>query len=186
REHVTAYVKSCEKCLENKHKTSAPAGLLVPLSIPNKPWEIVTIDILSGLPQNLEGYKYIVVFCDRFSKMSYWAVYRKSPTSEEFFQNYMNLVAENHGLAKEIITDRGPQFASQYWRYFLDLKYIRSKLSSAFHPQTDGQSERQIQWLLAYLRLYSNENGTDWPAYLISVWYCYNHAFQRSTGYSPF
>jgi transposase InsO family protein len=129
----------------------APAGLLLPLPIPACPWEHVTADMIVKLPQS-NGYDSILVIIDHFSKMAHLIPTNKSITAVGIAKLYLDNVFCLHGLPKEWTTDRGPQFVSQVIREIHKMLGIKTSISTAYHPQSDGQTERINQEIEAYLR----------------------------------
>jgi transposase InsO family protein len=118
-----------------------PFGLLQPLSIPNRPWGFVAMDFITDLPI-VRTKNSILVMVDRFTKMAHFTPCSKSIMIEETTQLILDGIVRLHGLPEEIVSDRGPQFASKFWRRLFELLGVDIRLFSAFHPETDGQIER--------------------------------------------
>ena len=131
----------------------AKAGLLKPLEIPSRKWAHITTDLVPDLPES-NGFTAIVVFVDKLTKMVHLAGCVKEVTAMEYAQIFIDNVFRLHGLPEVIISDRDPQFTSKFWRALFDLLGTNLWFSTAFHPQTDGQSERMIQTLDNCLRSY--------------------------------
>ena len=153
RGDVTSYVRSCPTYQQMKSDNRAKAGLLQPLEIPTRKWAQVTTDLVTDLPES-DGYTTIAVFVDRYTKMVHFAPCRKEVTAMEYAKLFVDHVFRLHGLPEVIISDRDPRFTSKFWKGLFDLLGTDLRFSTAFHPQTDGQSERAIQTLENFLRPY--------------------------------
>lgn len=184
-QYVKNYVKSCD-CQRNKPVRHKPYGKLMPFPFSATPWTQVSLDFIVKLPKS-DNFDSILVICDRgMTKMVHFIPCSESITAEETADLYMKHVFKLHGLPSEIISDRGPQFSSTIWHQIMkDLKVI-VKLSTSFHPQTDGQSERSNQTLEQYLRNYVNYSQNDWIEYLHYAEFAFNNAVHEGIGISPF
>jgi transposase InsO family protein len=121
-------------------------GLLHPLSIPNRPWKSISLDFISDLPV-FNGFDTILIVVDRFTKITHFLPCTKGINSEGTTDLLMREVFQHHGLPNNIKSDRGPQFVSKFWRHLLSLLKVSCNLSSSYHPQTNGQTERINQTL---------------------------------------
>ena len=128
-------------CQRIKPPRHAPYGLLQPREIPTKPWESISMDFVTDLPES-NGYDAIWVVVDRLTKMAHFIPCRKDMDTKQFIQLFLRTVFKHHGLPRDIVTDRGSVFTSDLWKEMTKGMEIRRKLSTAFHPQTDGQTER--------------------------------------------
>jgi len=137
---VKRYVKGCDACQRNKNCTQAPAGKLMPNSIPEKPWSHISADFITKLPL-AQGYDSILVVVDRLTKMAHFIPTTEKTTAEGLARLFRDNIWKLHGLPESIISDRGPQFAAGVMRELNAMLGIDSKLSTAFHPQTDRQTE---------------------------------------------
>ena len=185
RGDVTSYVRSCPTCQQMKSDNRAKAGLLQPLEIPTRKWAQVTTDLVTDLPES-EGYTAIAVFVDRYTKMVHFAPCRKEVTAMEYAKLFVDHVFRLHGLPEVIISDRDPRFTSKFWKGLFDLLGTDLRFSTAFHPQTDGQSERAIQTLENFLRPYVERDPQHWVKQLPLAEFAANNAVNVATGYSPF
>ena len=185
RGDVISYVKTCPVCQEMKSDNRAKAGLLQPLEIPTRKWAQVTTDLVTDLPES-HGYTAIAVFVDRMTKMVHFAPCRKEVTAPEYAQLFVDHVFRLHGLPDVIVSDRDPRFTSRFWRSLFDLLGTDLRFSTAFHPQTDGQSERTIQTLENFLRPYVERHPTEWSRQLPIAEFAANNAVSVATGFSPF
>jgi len=182
---VTLWVQQCDSCQRNKTFPAKKVGQLKPNQIPTRPWEIVSMDLLTDLPES-EGYDTILVVVDRFSKMIRLIRTTKKITSFALARLCWDNVWKDFGVPQTIISDRGPQFASNFIKSHNEMLGITTSLSTAYHPQSDGQSERMIQEVQKTLRMYVNHFQNDWASKLSFVEFASNNAIKSSTGYTPF
>lgn len=185
RQFIRDYVRSCDTCCRAKPSRHRPYGLLRPLDIPEGPWQSVTMDFITALPMS-KGNDSVLVVVDRYSKMAHFVPCRKSINAEETARLLLDQVVKLHGVPKEIITDRGPQFISSFWKTLFELLGSKVKLSSAFHPETDGQTERTNQILEQYLRCTINYQQDNWTELLPLAEFAYNNSVQSATNKTPF
>ena len=143
---VKQYVEGCDACQRNKNCMQAPAGKLMLNSIPEKPWSHISADFITKLPL-AQGYDLILVVVDRLTKMAHFIPTTEKTIAGGLVRLFRDNVWKLHGLPESIISDRGPQFAAEVMRELNAILEIDSKLSTAFHPQTDGQTERMNQEL---------------------------------------
>ncbi|KAI2657893.1 Transposon Tf2-6 polyprotein [Labeo rohita] len=182
---VRRYVASCPVCAQSKSSNSPPAGLLRPLPIPSRPWSHIALDFVSGLPSSA-GNTIILTVIDRFSKAAHFIPLPKLPSAKETALTFFYHVFKIHGLPSDIVSDRGPQFISQFWREFCRQIGATVSLSSGFHPQTNGQAERVNQILGRLLRTLAAHNPASWCENLRWAEYAYNSLPSSATGLSPF
>ncbi len=182
---IKNYIKSCEICCRSKDPRHKPYGLLKPLEIPDRPWTSLSMDFITDLPSS-NGYTCILVVLDRFTKMGHFIPFPNVPSSEDTANAFMLHIFRLHGLPNEILTDRGTQFTSKFWTAICATLKISMKLSSPFHHQTNGLTERVNSVVEQFLRCYSNFKGSNWQNYLFLAEFCYNNSVQESLKYSPF
>ena len=185
RSDVISYVKTCPVCQGMKSDTRAKAGLLRPLEIPTRKWAHVTTDLVTDLPES-DGFTAVAVFVDRMTKMVHFAPCTKEVTAPQYARLFVDTVFRLHGMPEVIVSDRDPRFTSRFWRSLFNLLGTDLRFSTAFHPQTDGQSERAIQTLENFLRPYVERHPTEWSKQLSLAEFAANNAVNSSTGYSPF
>jgi hypothetical protein len=185
RQFVNEYVNSCETCARNKSPRQRPHGPLKPLPIPSGPWKSVSMDFIVELPPS-NGFNAIYVCVDRFTKMAHFTATTTEITAEGTASLYIRNVLRLHGLPNDIISDRGSQFTSKFTKALLKLCDIHGNLSTAFHPQSDGQTERVNQVLEQYLRIFCHYQQDDWYDLLPLAEFAYNNAKHASTQLSPF
>ena len=191
RSFVERYVNSCETCNRNKPVRHAPFGELQSLPVPSQPWESISMDFIVKLPRSLDpishaSFDSIFVVVDRLTKMAYFIPCNEDMDAPEIAQLFLQNIFTQHGLPKSIISDRGSVFTSRFVRSLCQLAGIQQKMSTAFHPQTDGQTERINQVLEQYLRIYCNYQQNDWVSHLALARFAYNNSEHSSTKTTPF
>ncbi len=182
-EDVIRYVRSCSVCAMSKTPRHLPAGKLVPLPVPQRPWSHIGVDFITDLP-NSEGHTCVLV--DRFSKACKLIPLKGLPTALETAESLFLHVFQNYGLPVDIVSDTGPQFISHVWKAFFQLLGVTVSLSSGYHPQTNGQTERKIQELGRYLRSYCSNDQHSWSRFLPWAEYAQKSLRQSTTGLTPF
>ena len=183
---VAHWCRVCDECQRNKPGNRAPAGHLRPLPIPAQPWESMSMDLMTDLPVTDGGFDAVVVFCCRLSKMLHFAPCKKSVTAPELARLFVEHVFRLHGMPANIVSDRDPRFTSHFWRTVFRLLGTQLNMSTAFHPETDGQSERAFRTLQQMLRAFVNPRQNNWAACLPLLEFAYNSSQQASTGFAPF
>ena len=180
------HVHSCDSCQRNKAQRMKPSGLLQPLPIPERRWGSVSVDFITGLPLTANGYDSICVCVDRLSKMTHFTPTTKDVNAEEFANLFFDVVVRLHGVPNDIVSDRGSVFTSAFFRQLCQRMGWKQKLSTAYHPQTDGQTERMNSVLEDMLRHYVDATCSNWDTFLSSAEFAANSAVNASTGFSPF
>jgi hypothetical protein len=183
---IVAYVTSCDACQRNKSSQQAPMGPLRPLPIPEYPWQWVSLDLITGLPPSRSGNDAIVVFVCRLTKMVHYVATRTNVTAPQLATLFMREVVRLHGVPEAILSDRDPRFTAHFWRAFWEQLGTTLTMSTAYHPQTDGQTENANRTLEVILRARVNFAQTDWDQHLAAAELAVNNAQQASTGFSPF
>jgi Integrase zinc binding domain/Chromo (CHRromatin Organisation MOdifier) domain len=183
---VEQYVLTCDACQRNKHSKQLKPGLLMPLPLPEEPCLHWTTDAVTGLPRSKRGVDAIQVYVDRLTKLKRFAAARTSDGSVQLAGTTLRAVIGSHGMPKSMVSDRDPRITAKFWRELSRLLGSEVNLSSAQHPQSDGQSEREIQTLITALRSYANAMGDDWDEYLPALELAFNSKVQASTGAAPF
>jgi hypothetical protein len=183
---VEQYVATCGPCQLNKHSKQLKPGLMMPLPLPEEPCMHWTTDAVSGLPKSKRGHDAIQVFVDRLTKLKRFAVARTTDDSAALANTTLRTIIGPHGMPKSLVSDRDPRITARYWRELSRVLGSEVNLSTAYHPQSDGQSEREIQTLVTALRAYVNAMGNDWDDYLPALELAFNSKQQASTGAAPF
>jgi len=182
---VKKYVDRCNACQRYKNRSEALAGKLMPNAIPEKPWSHISADFITKLPL-AQGYDVILVVCNCFSKMVHFITTTEKTLVEGLAKLFRDHVWKLHGLLESIISDRGVQFAAGMMKELNNLLGIQTKLSTAYHPQTDKQMERINQELEQYLRVFINHRQEQWPDWLGTAKFVYNNKIHMATKISPF
>jgi len=159
--------------------------------VPERPWRSLAMDFIVKLPQSKEPatnelFDGIMVVVDRFTKFGKFIPYRETFKVEDIAQVFIKWVVALHGMPQELVTDRGSVFTSNFWMALMRQFQVKHKLSTSFHPQTDGQTERLNQTLEQYLRAYVNRDQNNWVELLPMAQLAYNSTPSESTGLSPF
>jgi len=154
-------------------------------TIPEKPWSHISADFITKLPL-AQGYNAILVICDQFSKMAHFIATTEKTSAEGLAKLFWDHVWKLHGLPESIISDWGAQFAAGMMKELNNLLGIQIKLSTAYHPQTDGQTERINQELEQYLRVFIDHRQEQWPDWLETAEFTYNNKIHTATKISPF
>lgn len=140
-------MSACSVCAHNKNTYRPPAGLLHPLPTPGRPWPLISLGFITGLPSS-EGNTIILTIVDHFSKAAHLLLaLTKLPKASETAQLMVNHVFRLHGIPNDVVSDRGRQFISQVWKSFCQTLGASVNLSSGFNPQSNGQSVRSNQEL---------------------------------------
>jgi hypothetical protein len=191
RKYVVDNIKKCDVCQRNKATRHAPYGKMMPNQAPRGAWQDITWDFITKLPISVEPmtkvkYDSILVIVDRLTKYAYFVPYQEKSTAEDLAYIFAKEVVANHGRPQRIISDRDKLFTSKFWKSLMDLLGVHHKLSTAYHAQTDGQTERLNQVLEQFLRCYVNYEQTNWVELLPAAQIAYNSAATSTTGVSPF
>ena len=182
---IGKYVEGCDLCQRMKNRTEEPAGKLKLSEVPQKTWSHLTVDFITKLPVVAEKDAILVV-CDRLSKMTHFVATTEETSVEGLARLFRDNVWKLHGLPESVVLDRGPQFAAEVTKELNRMLGIKMKLSTAFHPQTDGQTERMNQELEQYLRFFIEHRQKDWPEWLVAAEFAVNNKIHTATKVSPF
>ena len=183
---VREFVRTCPTCCTTKSSNKKPIGLLQPLPIPSRNWLVVSMDLIVGLPPTPRGFNAIVTLVDKLSKMMHCVPTRNDINAVELARIYFDNVIRLHGIQEAIISDRGTHFTSIFWKSLFKLLGTKIKLSTAYHPQTDVQTERANRTIEEMLRAYVNDRQTNWDEILSAAEFAYNDSVNASTGKTPF
>ena len=184
RETIKLYIKNCDTCQRSKAFRHALYGLLQPNEVPDQPWRSIAMDFITELP-NSNGYDTILVFIDRLTKMSHCLPCQKDLDTQQFATLFMKHIVRLHSILRDIITDRGSLFTSELWKETTKNLGIQRRLSTAFHPQTVGQTERMNAILQHYLRSYINYRQDNWSDLLAIAEFAYNEWISRNKQNHP-
>lgn len=182
---VANYVQSCAPCQLRKRPSSPSSGLLQPIEPPRHPFEVVGIDIFGPLPLSAAQHRYIVVAIDHATRYVETASLYDA-TAEAIAPFILNNVILRHGAPRVLISDRGKSFLSRTVEAILQASKVNHRLTSPYHPQTNGLTERFNHTLADMLSMYISETHSNWDTVLPFITFAYNTAVQSTTGFSPF
>ena len=183
---VTEYVSKCLTCQQVKAEHQVPIGLLNPLPIPQWKWDNITMDFVSGFPLTQQKHDSVWVIIDRLTKSAHFILVRIDYSMDRLAELYVDEIVRLHGVPLSIVSDRDPRFTSRFWKELQSALGTKLNFSTAFHPQTDGQSERLIQVLEDMLRGCVIEFLGSWDRYIPLMEFAYNNSFQSSIGMAPY
>ena len=180
KRHVGDFVRRCLTCQQVKAEHQRPARLLQPLEVAEWKWEHVTMDFVTHLPQTQQRHDVVWVIVDCLTKSAHFLVVRMTFTQKEFCWLYIHEIIRLHGVSVSIISDRDPRFTTHFWKSFQKAMGTQLTMSTAFHPQTDGQSETTIQVLEDMLRACILDLKGSWEEHLPLVEFTYNNSYQTN------
>lgn len=182
---VQQFVMDCDVCQRQKYMATAPGGLLQPLNVPELIWEDVPMDFITGLPKS-KGFEAILVVVDHLSKYGHFIPLKHPYTAQLVAEIFTKEVVRLHGVPASILSDRDPIVVSSFWRELFKLQGTQLKMSTAYHPQTDGQTEVVNRCLETFLRCFIADQPQSWVQRLPWAEYWYNTTFHVSTRTTPF
>lgn len=185
RKDVTNYIDACSICQQVKSPTTCPQGLLQPLSLPDQVWESISMDFITHLPSS-GGKTVIWVVIDRLTKYGHFIALPTKFSAVELASLFVREIYRLHGQPCTIVSDRDKLFMSEFWQELFRLQGTSLATSSAYHPQTDGQTEVLNRCLEDYLRCFVSESGTDWLNHLPWAEWNYNTAWHSAIQMTPF
>ncbi|CAI7755738.1 unnamed protein product [Closterium sp. NIES-53] len=183
---VQQFVTSCDTCQRMKSSKQKKTGLLQPLPVPEQPWQVVSLDFIIGLPSTSRGHDSILVVIDKFSKMGHFIPTNATATAEATACLFFDHIITIHGIPATLISDRDPKFTSKFWKELMELLGTKLAMSSAYHPQTDGQTEQLNQVVEQLLRTACKDDVSHWDTQLPTLEFAYNNASHAATGKTPF
>ena len=187
---VEDYVRGCDIWLASKAVRHKSYGDLQSLPVPTYRWKDLLMDFVTGLPilRDWKGdsYNSILVIVDRLTKMVHYKTVKVTINALSLAEVIIDVVVRHHGLLDSIVTDWGSFFTSKFWSLLCYFLGIKRKLSTAFYPQTNGQTERQNSTMEVYLRAFVNFKQNDWAKLLPMAEFAYNNTKNASTGFTSF
>ncbi|GKF30139.1 putative reverse transcriptase domain-containing protein [Tanacetum coccineum] len=183
---IATYVSKCLTCARVKAEHQRPSGLLVQPNIPQWKWDNITMDFVTKLPKSSQGYDTIWVIVDRLTKSAIFIPIRENDPMEKLARMYLKEVVTRYGIPVSIICDRGPRLSSNFWKSLQKALGTRLDMSTAYHPETNEQSERTIQTLEDMLRAYVIDFRNGWIKHLPLVEFSYNNSYHVSIKDAPF
>ena len=184
-QYVGLYVSHCDPCLHTKIQRRLPFGELQLLPIPEERWNTISVDFISKLPES-GGYDAVMVVVDYIGKRAHFTETLTTIMAAGAANLYLRNVWKLHGLPWKVVSDRGPQFIAAFIKELYQLLEIEAALSTAYHPQTDGQTEQVNQELEQYLQIFVGECQDDWYSLLPLAEFSYNNHVHSSTQQTPF
>lgn len=177
---VREYVKGCYVCQKAKPERIPPAGLLQPLPIPSDPWEVATMDFFDGLPTSKQ-YNCLLVVVDKLTKYAHFIPLKHPYNANKVAELFVDYVYKLHGMPSSLVSDRDPIFTSNFWQAVFKATGTQLKLSTANHPETDGQTERVNQSIECYLRCFISAHPQQWAKWISLCEFWYNTNWHSST-----
>ncbi|KAI3523729.1 hypothetical protein L1887_02080 [Cichorium endivia] len=186
KKDIGEYVGKCLTCSKVKAEYQKPSGLLQQPEIPEWKWEQISMDFVTKLPRTARGHDSIWVIVDRLTKSAHFLPVREDFKMDKLARIYIDEIVARHGVPISIISDRDSRFTSWFWKSLQKALGTRLDLSTAYHPQTDGQSERTIQTLEDMLRACVIDFGGSWDTHLPLVEFSYNNSYHTSIKCAPY
>ncbi|XP_058757342.1 uncharacterized protein LOC131630580 [Vicia villosa] len=182
---VKSFVRCCSSCQQNKYLTSKKQGLIQPLEIPKQVWEDLSMDFITHLPKSF-GHSVIWVICDRLSKFAHFVALPSKFSAIDLARRFSVEICRLHGIPKTIVSDKDPIFLSTFWKELFRVQGTTLKYSTAYHPETDGQTEVLNRCLETYLRCFTSDNPRQWFKYLHLAEFWHNSCFHSAIKMTPF
>ncbi|KAI3744715.1 hypothetical protein L1987_57806 [Smallanthus sonchifolius] len=186
KKDIALFVVKCLTCSKVKAEHQKPSGLLEQPEIPVWKWENLAMDFITKLPRTSSGHDSIWVIIDRLTKSAHFLPIREDYRVEKLARIYIDEIVSHHGIPLNIISDRDSRFTSRFWQSLQSALGTRLDLSTAYHPQTDGQTERTIQTLEDMLRACVIDFGGNWNSHLPLIEFSYNNSYHTSINMAPF
>ena len=186
RNYARVYVESCPRCKQAKSISTKPAGLLQSLQIPARRWANVSLDFITGLPETKMKNDAILTLVDTMSKMAHFIPTQTTVTAEGVVSLLADRLVRYHGLPAVLVSDRDPRFTAEVWDLMCKRFDIKRALSSSWHPESDGQTERVHRTIEQVLRAYIQSDENAWEDLLPAAELAYNCTVHNSTGLTPF
>ena len=182
---VAAFCASCDSCQRHKHSTTQGPGVALPMPIPSQPLEALAMDWVTGLPL-VDGFDAVLVVSCRLTRLVEFIPANAADTAADTATRFRMHWFRRFGLPSSIVSDRDPKVLSHFWAALMSQLGVSLRLSSSSHPQTDGQSERNIQTLELMLRHWVGATQSHWLRFLPEAEFAFNSSKHATTGYTPF
>ncbi|KAK1628482.1 hypothetical protein QYE76_002797 [Lolium multiflorum] len=186
KREIAQYVAECHTFQREKAEHQSPVGKLQPLPIPEWKWEEIGMDFITGLPMTNKKKDMIWVIVDRLTKSAHFLAANQQDKGEKLIDLYIKEIVSKHGVPKKIVSDRGSVFTSAFWKQLHEALGSKLDYSTAYHPQTGGQTERTNQILEDMLRACALDFGGSWEEHLPLAEFSYNNSYQSSIKMAPF
>jgi hypothetical protein len=184
--YIADYVKSCHICQTTKPAPTQNQGRLTLPSIGMRPWYEISVDLITGLPKAKSGHDAILTIVDRLTKMVHLVKTHSTLDAQGFAQLFKDHVYSKHGLPGDVLSDRDPRFTGHFWREVSGALGQNLSFTSAFHPQSDGQTERMNRTIEQVLRAHAAQYDADWDLNLSMVEFCMNNTHHAALKHTPF
>lgn len=186
KREIAEFVAKCLTCQKVKTEHKRPQGKVQPLEVPSWKWDSIAMDFVGALPRTKKGNDTIWVVVDRLTKSAVFIPMKNTWSMDQLARAYVKYVVKYHGVPKDIVSDRDSRFLSNFWQSLQKAMGTKLLMSTAFHPATDGQTERTIQTLEDMLRSCAMEYQGSWEDYLDLIEFSYNNSYHSSIGMAPF
>ena len=183
---IADWVSKCFTCQKVKAEHQRPSGLIQPLEIPEWKWEHIAMDFVVGLPKTKANHDAIWVIIDRLTKSAHFLPINERFSLDKLVHLYLKEIVMRHGVPVSIVSDRDPRFNSKFRRQFQECLGTRLNMSTTYHPQTNGQSERTIQTIEYILRVCAINFEGSWDDHLPLIEFTYNNNYHSSIGMPPY
>ena len=185
---TSRYARGCRSCGRNKYSVKKPYGLLQSLPPPELPLRHWTLDFIGPFQPSKyyqQHCRWILVVVDRLTKFNV-LIPLPDATALTTAHGFLDHVIRNFGLPESLLSDQGTSFLSEFWQKLCKKAHITHKVTTTYHPQTDGQTERSNRTLEEYLRHFVNYNQDDWAQWLPTAQHALNTAVHTTTSTAPF
>ena len=183
---VGEYVTTCDACQRNKPSQRLTPGLLMPIASPTRAAHTWTMDLITQLPKSRSGNDAIVVWVCKFTKLRHYAACKTAIGAPTLARLFLNTVVRQHGMPERIISDRDPRFTAHFWRAFWTSLGSTLDMGTAYHPESDGQTENANKTLEIMLRSVVDFTQVDWDEHLAAAELAFNNSKNETTGFTPF
>src|ERR1700742_2719261 len=182
---VDLYCKSCPVCQQTKGENKAPQGLLHALPVPTRPWQSIGMDFVGPFPE-VDGYNYLWVVVCCLTTYVHLIPTHMSVTASQLAWSYLKEIVRLHGLPESIVSDRDAKFTSKFWKELHRMLGLTLFMSTAFHPQADGVTERANRTIIQIIRASIRPDQKDWVQALPMTEFAINTSISATTGLAPF
>jgi len=186
KKDIAEFVYACLICQKSKIELQKSSGLMQLLFVPEWKWDSISIDFVGALPKTMKGFHSIWVIVDWLTKSAIFFPIKSGMSMARLAEIYIEQIVILHGIPSSIVLDRDSRFTSKFWESLQTALGTKLRLSCAYHPQTDGQTERTIQSLEDLLRACVFEQGVSWVECLPLIEFTYNNSFHSSIGMASF
>ena len=183
---IADFVSKCLNCQQVKVEHQKPGGMTQEIDIPTSKWDVMNMDFITVLPRTCRQHDSIWVIVDRMIKSSRFLAVMSTDSAEDYVKLYINEIVRFHGVPLSIISDKGPQFTSHFWKSFQKGLDTQVNLSTIFHPRTNGEAERTIQTLEDMLRACVINFKGSWYDHLPLIEFAYNNSYHSIIQMAPY